>query len=316
MSATPLPPRYTSMLQELNIQDQLTLDALFARLRDRGGPSWIHRFDTHIHNGNPNGAYQMLFESAESAQISHAMLHSVSAEWLNTVTALIPPNGSVLDVGCGSAPQALYIAMTRPDVRVYGFDQSTHAIERARERAVALKLPNARFFAHTATSDLPQSILAEAGGAFDVVLSHCVLHELCQMNEREEPSDWHERLDADADDPDAVKALVHEAHQAAMEGRSPYAAEIAQHLARLSAWSRQYVLTLERLPSVVTSALYATAALKQGLEVQWGQSCKIVMRHYGIEEDERMPLWVMRQGAGQVEREAYVRAIYEMYERV
>ena len=294
MTATDLPRSYTELLAALKVRGTLTLDELFADFERREGSAWAERFDAHLAAQDARGAYQLLFETPEAAQVSHAMVHHVSAEWLEQVIALTPPGGALLDVGCGAGVHALYFAQRRPDARVFGLDIASNGVARARERAEALGLVNVEFFEGDARAAPPPALLSAAGEGFDVVLSHCLLHELGLPN----LLDWHERLSQLSWEGELyVRELIEDAHDEARAQRGRYARVAAQHLAALAALSRRHVCAVERLPTVIESAMYATAARLQGLEVQWGQTRRVTLRNHAIQREERMPLWVMEKGA-------------------
>ena len=53
-----------------------------------------------------------------------------------------PPDGDLLDLGCGWGPVALDLAMRAPGARVWAVDVNTRALELTRENAAALGLAN------------------------------------------------------------------------------------------------------------------------------------------------------------------------------
>jgi SAM-dependent methyltransferase len=59
-------------------------------------------------------------------------VHHCNALALN---ALLPQNGTVLDLGCGSARQLVRLALGRPDARLVGWDLSGSMLERGRRLA-------------------------------------------------------------------------------------------------------------------------------------------------------------------------------------
>ena len=59
--------------------------------------------------------------------------------------ALLPPTGTVLDLGCGPGEITCELARRHPTLSFLGIDHSAQAIRRAGEHAAALGLTNARF---------------------------------------------------------------------------------------------------------------------------------------------------------------------------
>jgi SAM-dependent methyltransferase len=90
--------------------------------------------------------------------------------------ALIPTNGTVLDVGCGPGEITCELARRHPHLTFVGVDHSTHAIERAAANATRLGLANARFIVGSA-EDLPE------GDRYGLVLMFDAFHHLEQPRE-------------------------------------------------------------------------------------------------------------------------------------
>jgi cyclopropane fatty-acyl-phospholipid synthase-like methyltransferase len=78
--------------------------------------------------------------------------------------------GSVLDIGCGTGENALYLAAHGLDV--WGVDVVPAAIGQARAKARARDLPASRFLAHDALR------LEELGMTFDTVVDSGLFHAL------------------------------------------------------------------------------------------------------------------------------------------
>lgn len=78
----------------------------------------------------------------------------------------LPPNGTVLDVGCGTGASALPAAQAvGPNGSVIGVDLSARLLDRARDKARALGLSNIEFRCDDMTS------LGYPDGCFDAVVS-------------------------------------------------------------------------------------------------------------------------------------------------
>lgn len=85
------------------------------------------------------------------------------------VTTGLPPNGTVTDIGCGTATQAIKIASARPDAHVIGIDGDPHvlAIAAAKPRADSIELRKGL------TDQLPL-----ADGEADRIIISLLLHHL------------------------------------------------------------------------------------------------------------------------------------------
>jgi 16S rRNA (guanine1207-N2)-methyltransferase len=65
-------------------------------------------------------------------------------ELLLKLAAPPPPEGDLLDLGCGYGPIAVTLARRAPGTTVWAVDINERALQLVRENAVALKLPNIR----------------------------------------------------------------------------------------------------------------------------------------------------------------------------
>jgi SAM-dependent methyltransferase len=82
----------------------------------------------------------------------------------------LPPNGTLVDFGTGTATYALEIARARPDVHVYALDEQDAMLEKARAKIAASGLANVQA--------IDPSGARRLHGAADRVLALNVLHEL------------------------------------------------------------------------------------------------------------------------------------------
>ena len=80
---------------------------------------------------------------------------------------LLPPNGTIVDVGTGSGAIALSAAVERPDASVYATERSAEALSWARRNAERLNLM-VRFTHCAYLDELPEHL----AGAVDVVVSN------------------------------------------------------------------------------------------------------------------------------------------------
>lgn len=291
MTATPLPENYEQFLKKLKVHYDYTLDELFTDFEQREGLDWTAKFDQAIHTGNSYEAHQLLYTDTESAQASHTMTHNVSPEWLAQIQTL-PKDGTALDVGCGTGVSPLFLAEQRPDLKIYAFDFSPNAIERAKERAEQLKLNNITFFTHKIYEPLPQEILNQVDGEFDVVLSHCLLHEVTPDLDDE----WERELDYLYEympDETLIKGLMRKCITTNSESPERYVTAVSKYLNYLKDLSRQYVCTVERLPNVLYSAIYALACDQANISIYWEASRKSKLKNACLQREESMPLWVL-----------------------
>lgn len=80
----------------------------------------------------------------------------------------IPPQSSVLDVGCGTGEFERLILCEHPDQQMIGVDVSSQMLEVARQKCQGY--PNVKFLSGSA------SVLPLANNSFDVVVSASALH--------------------------------------------------------------------------------------------------------------------------------------------
>jgi len=90
------------------------------------------------------------------------------------IEARIPPEGTIVDLGCGHGVLANYLALRSPRRRVIGFDQDAYRIEVAR----SIGLPNAEFHC--------QDLFAGEPPECGVIVVADVLHHLGSFEEGEE----------------------------------------------------------------------------------------------------------------------------------
>ncbi|MFL1432770.1 MULTISPECIES: class I SAM-dependent methyltransferase [unclassified Nocardiopsis] len=79
-----------------------------------------------------------------------------------------PPQGRLLDVGCGYGPIALTLASRAPGARVLGVDVNSRAVGLARRNAAEHGLGNARFAVITPQGEPAEQDTPDAPGATDL----------------------------------------------------------------------------------------------------------------------------------------------------
>ena len=92
---------------------------------------------------------------------------------IDSIGQFVPPQGNVLDLGCGFGLFTLYYAITYPETRFIGVDVSTARIRMARKSAQRLGITNVEFIegdARTAIYTLDKG--------FDMVFSVDLFHHI------------------------------------------------------------------------------------------------------------------------------------------
>lgn len=110
--------------------------------------------------------YPLIWATPEMARDTFGMAAPATERWLIDLTDCGDLGPTVLDVGCGMGVQACFLAESNPGWQVTGIDRCAQGIDRARELAQKLEIPNTKFklgdIAH------PEEALS---GSFDSVLS-------------------------------------------------------------------------------------------------------------------------------------------------
>lgn len=78
---------------------------------------------------------------------------------------ILPPDGVMADIGCGSGCIGISVALERPDVQVYAFDVSPDALQIARLNAHNLNVSNIRFIQSDLLLNCPADLKFDAVGA-------------------------------------------------------------------------------------------------------------------------------------------------------
>ena len=96
-----------------------------------------------------------------------------------TVSAKIPQNARVLDLGCGPGFPSIPLAIARPDLTIVALDSTDKKIRFINESATLLELSNLKGIAGRAEDGKTRASLGE----FDVVVSRAVarLNLLCEL---------------------------------------------------------------------------------------------------------------------------------------
>ena len=102
-----------------------------------------------------------------AATVFRGMYRRVAAD----VAAAAPPEGTILDAGCGSGRLALEIARRRPDLRVYGVDLEPGMVEVATRNASQANLADRLAFTVADLADLPLP-----DDSMDLIVSTASLH--------------------------------------------------------------------------------------------------------------------------------------------
>ena len=112
---------------------------------DRPGPS--HYFDpTPVAPSRPRTVFLHLGELAIELQADRGVFGSRAVD-LGTLALLReapppPPNGDILDLGCGYGPIAIVLARQAPQARVWAVDVNERALELTRANARAAGTAN------------------------------------------------------------------------------------------------------------------------------------------------------------------------------
>ncbi len=69
----------------------------------------------------------------------------IGPRFLREIASHLPPQGEVLEIGCGFGLACLFLASTRADLVIHGYDLDTKRIKTAEKAAERLGLPNIRF---------------------------------------------------------------------------------------------------------------------------------------------------------------------------
>lgn len=78
---------------------------------------------------------------------------------------ILPRNGIMADIGCGSGCIGISVALERPDVQVYAFDISADALKIARLNAEKLNVSNIHFIESDLLANAPCNLKFDAVGA-------------------------------------------------------------------------------------------------------------------------------------------------------
>jgi len=118
----------------------------------------------------------LAFANAVGSQYDSDRLHAFLQWFKNAIASLDGAN--LLDVGCDNGALTCTLALMYPRGTFVGVDHNQEAINLANERAQMLKLENVTFHCRSAGS-----LVDEFGdGAFNVVLTALVMHELLACN--------------------------------------------------------------------------------------------------------------------------------------
>jgi len=94
--------------------------------------------------------------------------------FLSEIGQYLPPQGRVLDVGCGFGLFGLYFCQTNPGIQLQGFDLSEKRIAMARKAQEKLGVENARF-------DVGDARGLEVSEKFDAVYMLDIVHHVPQQ---------------------------------------------------------------------------------------------------------------------------------------
>lgn len=112
------------------------------------------------------------FEEGSAGSNGLAAMYAVSSR---SISRLLPPGGTVLDLGCGSGRFLVQLAEQRPDCHGFGLDLSDGMLELAVEHAAERGVDDRVSFARGDVTDLAVDVLPER---IDVVACLNLLHQL------------------------------------------------------------------------------------------------------------------------------------------
>ena len=123
--------------------------------------------------GVPQSEYSPeMFESIERAT-APGYKHQLVQKWIPAmpqVKSKLERGGTALDVGCGSGLAAIALARAFPEARVFGFDNHSGSIERARRNAIAAGVQERVQFEVVDGTKLPPN-------QFDFISTFDVVHD-------------------------------------------------------------------------------------------------------------------------------------------
>jgi SAM-dependent methyltransferase len=113
-------------------------------------------------------AYDVVAYRSAARRSTHPMRIAVQARAFG-IAAPDPATARILEVGCGDGGNLFPIAAAYPEAEVVGIDLAAEPVERGRQGARELALPNLEFV-QADLLDLPDAV----GGSFDYVIAHGV----------------------------------------------------------------------------------------------------------------------------------------------
>lgn len=148
------------------------LPATMERLRDLPGCfADGHGFDYDAHGHEGAVGIERSFEPWSNAHLVPTVLPAIEG-----LVDILRRGCRVADIGCGAGSAVIAMAREFPNSSFVGYDISTHALDRAREKASAAGLHNVRFL-HPAHDPIPLD------GSFDFVTTFDCLHDMTHPRE-------------------------------------------------------------------------------------------------------------------------------------